>query len=138
MILSGFGGIATFALANMLPSSFIADTVSSMGALYGILLFTTGIFAIASALANDLLNAPNGAVLKSRWIVFLPAIIGVVGVCHGYLSMAPYRSVLPEDIAFPHNTIWATMTVGALLTLAATAIMFARQRSSDEPTLLPR
>lgn len=141
LIPSFIGGIASFALlrylATILPSSFVADTVDSLGALYGTLLFATGIFAIFASFAQDRSAASDDAVLGARWIVFVPVIVGFIGVFHGYLSMAPYYSTLPDDIAVPHNTVWATVTVGALLTIAATAIAFARQRpNADSGPLL--
>ncbi|MBB3210765.1 hypothetical protein FHS27_006614 [Rhodopirellula rubra] len=54
------------------------------------------------------------------------------------LSMAPYYAMLPEDIAVPHNTIWATVTVGSLFTIAATAIMFAGQHPNQNSGPLAR
>ena len=131
LIHSFIGGIASFALlrflATILPSSFVADTVDSLGALYGTLLFATGLFAISASFAKDLSTSSDEAVMGSRWVVFMPVIVGFVGVFHGYLSMAPYYSTLPDDIAIPHNTVWATVTLGALLTIAATAVAFSRQ-----------
>ncbi|EKK03109.1 hypothetical protein RBSH_01567 [Rhodopirellula baltica SH28] len=131
-IVSVIGGIASFSLtqmlANRMPSSFIADTADSLGMLYGTLIFGTGLFAILAALTKDLWHSPDTQIFKTRWIVFLPALVGLVGVLHGYLSMAPYYSALPSDIAVPHNTIWATVTVGALFTIVATAIVFAGRR----------
>ncbi|GAA4470344.1 hypothetical protein [Novipirellula rosea] len=142
LILSAFGGFASFLLLQMLasrlPSSFIGDTVDSLGMLYGTMLFGTGLFAIVSAFMKDLWNSPDTRILRPRWIVFLPALIGAIGVLHGYLSMASYYSTLPEDIAVPHNTVWATVTVGALFTIAATAIVFARQRANQDPSPLAR
>ena len=142
LILSVFGGLASCLLLQMLasrlPASFIADTVDSLGMLYGTMLFGTGLFAILAAFMKDLWYSPDDRILRARWIVFLPVLIGVIGVLHGYLSMASYFSALPEDIAVPHNTIWATVTVGALFTIAATAIVFAGRRPKQDPSPLTR
>lgn len=142
LILSAFGGLASFSLLQMaasrLPSSFIADTVHSLGMLYGAMIFGTGLFAILSAYMKDLWNSPDNRILRTRWIVFLPALVGAIGVLHGYLSMASYYAVLPEDIAVPHNTIWATVTVGALFTIAATAIVFAGRQPNRHSSPLTR
>lgn len=140
LILSAFGGIACFSslqmLAGRMPSSFVANTVDSLGGLYGMMLFGSGLFAVLSAFTRDLWDSPDNSILRSRWVVFLPALIGVIGVLHGYLSMASFYSALPEDITVPHNTVWATATVGALWTIAATAVVFAgRGQNSDSNPL---
>ena len=128
-LLAIVGGLACFAMfrvaANQLPSSFFADTVDSLGMLYGTLLFSSGLFAVLAALTKDLWHGRDGQIIPARWIVFLPALIGMVGVVHGYLSLTPHYASLPEDIVLPHNTIWATVAVGAMLTTFATAIVFA-------------
>lgn len=140
LILSAFGGLASFSLlqiaASHLPSSFIADTVDSLGMLYGAMIFGAGLFAILAAFMNDLWNSPGSRILRTRWIVFLPALIGLVGVLHGYLSMASYYAALPEDIVVPHNTAWATVTVGSLFTIAGTAIMFTGRHANQNSSSL--
>ncbi|MBB3207272.1 hypothetical protein FHS27_003093 [Rhodopirellula rubra] len=89
LILSTFGGLASFlllqVLANRMPSSFIADTVDSLGMLYGAMIFGTGLYAILVAFMKDLWNSPDSRMLSTRWIVFLPSLIGLIGVVHGYL-----------------------------------------------------
>ncbi|MCR9209727.1 MAG: hypothetical protein NXI28_15960 [bacterium] len=135
LLLSAFGGLAGFSLLQMLasqwPSSFIADTVDSLGMLYGTMLLGSGLFAIFAAVTKDLLNSPGDRILTARWIVFLPSLVGVIGGLHGYLSMASYYSALPEGIAVPHNTVWATATVGAIFTVVATAFVFVGRRPNS-------
>lgn len=104
--------------------------------LYGAMIFGAGLFAILAAFMNDLWNSPGSRILRTRWIVFLPALIGLVGVLHGYLSMASYYAALPEDIVVPHNTAWATVTVGSLFTIAGTAIMFTGRHANQNSSSL--
>jgi hypothetical protein len=131
LLVSAIGGCAGFFamldLARRGPSSFIVQTVNNLGVLYGILLFTTGLFAILSTSKKTLAGTSEDKVSGARWIVGLPALIGMIGVLHGYLGLAPYYSRLSQEI--PHVTIWSTAMVGVFFTIVASMILLAGRRT---------
>lgn len=136
LIVSAIGGCAAFFamldLARRGPSSFIVQTVNNLGVLYGILLFTTGLFAILSTSKRTLAGTSDEKVSGVRWIVGLPALIGMIGVLHGYLGLAPYYSRLSQEIGIPHVTIWSTAMVGVFFTIVSAMILLAGRHTHKD------
>lgn len=135
VLLAAVGGCVAFfvlqMLANQLPSSFIAESFNSLGVLYGTLLFTTGLFAVLSALKKYPSSSSQGE-SKLAWAIGLPMLIGAVGVIHGYFSLMPLPPDFPKDIPFPHGTIWSTAVVGVFFSAASAMILFSgRHRRQD-------
>lgn len=137
LCLSVIGGCAAFfvlqVVAGQAPSSFIALTVERLGVLYGSLLFTTGVFAMLVASREFLSNSTDDRGSRALWIAGLPVVIGMVGVVHGYLSLAGYYSMLSPEIAIPHATVWTTAMVGVFFTILSATILLIGRRIHRTP-----
>ena len=129
---AGFVGLGAVAAGR--PASLVANTVDNLGMLYGASLMTTGTFAILVALQRGRGPQVVRGSAAGRWLVFLPAVVGLIGVAHGYVNLASYAPALRSDIMMPHHTVWATATVGSLFTVAATVILFAGMRDGPSPS----
>ncbi len=139
LLLAAVGGSVAFfvfqVLANQLPSSFIAQSFNSLGMLYGTLLFTTGLFAVLTALKKSSSSSSQGE-SKLAWAIGLPMLIGAIGVIHGYFSLMPLPADFPKDIPVPHGTIWSTAVVGVFFSAASAMILFSgRHRRQDSANL---
>lgn len=115
-------------LTNGQPTSPISSIVNALGPLYGTLLFATGILAMYSSLRTVSSQANALEQRKSFRIAFIPTVIGLVGVVHGYLSVLLQYAYLPAgtDLSafqIPHSAIWATLFIGGLFTMASLSIM---------------
>lgn len=135
--LSVIGGCAGFfalqLVARQAPSSFVALTVNRLGLLYGVLLFTTGLYAMLVPAMEFLSRTTDNRGSRTLWIVGLPLLVGMVGVFHGYLSLAPYFSSLHRQIGIPHAAIWTTAMVGAFFTMASATILLIGRRMHQAP-----
>lgn len=142
LIVSAIGGclgfFAMLDLAQRGPSSFIVQTVNSLGVLYGILLFTSGLFAILSTSKLTLASTTDEKVSRVRWIVGFPTLIGMIGVLHGYLGLVPYYSRLSQEIGIPHVTIWSTAMVGVFFTVVSAMILVTGRRTHKYVNSLTR
>ncbi|WP_442510790.1 hypothetical protein SH528x_002433 [Novipirellula sp. SH528] len=140
--LSVIGGCSGFfasqLVASQAPSSFIAITVDRLGVLYGTLLFATGLYAMLVTSKEFLSNTIDGSDSRALWIIGLPVLVGMVGVFHGYVGLATHYSSLPQEIAIPHATVWATAMVGAFFTMASATMLLIGRRMHQAPRPLAR
>lgn len=130
------GSLAFFVLqfcANQWPSSILAQSLNSLGVLYGSLLLTTGLFAAIISMNKSPSGSSQGN-SKLRWAIGLPLLIGVVGVIQGYSSLMLLPADLPKDIPVPHGTVWCTAVVGAIFSIVAAMILYSRQHRKQDTT----
>ncbi len=141
-LLSVVGGCSGYAalqfVTSQSPSSFIAGVVGRLGMLYGVLLLTTGLYALMVSIKAVRSNGIDAGDSRSLWIAGLPVLVGMMGVLHGYVGLAKYAGSLPAGMEMPHTTVWTTAIVGVFLGLPVFAILLIGRRMRHAPDPLAR
>jgi hypothetical protein len=128
-VVTGFAGyFALFAAAIRNDPSFISWLANSLGLLYGTLLYTSGLSAFYVACRSVQRSTRPTEVAAAIPFMFLPALIGAIGVVHGYIGL--YRvlsysgaSPNPSEMFQAHSVVLVCLLVGLCFTFVSFAIL---------------
>lgn len=126
-----FGAAGYFAMivaSNTMPGSFVEWIVQSLGFLYGTILYFTGLVAFFVALGTVRKSISAAETVTAIPITLLPALVGVIGAVHGYISvfraLALSRTNLDPTVLYDaHATVLACGMTGLCLTFPSFAML---------------
>ena len=128
-------GVAAFAVffgvsftGTKYPDSLSGWIVESVGGLYGTLIYATGLVALLLAVTRVGTSDTPGPIAAAIPVVWLPSLIGLVTLLHGYIVM--YRIIAsmpsypkPSELFYAHAICLTRLLLGLSFSIISFTIL---------------